>query len=301
MWCLDDKKFEMILKSLKSHFSNSLLGCYPETEITAFFFILAENILGKRKVDVVLGYDEIILDADISKFNNAIVRLKKHEPIQYIIGETEFYGLLFKVNSSVLIPRPETEELVSLVLKNSKSKIPNSKTGTLNILDIGTGSGCIAIALAKNLSNIKIFALDVSKEALKIAMYNANLNNVNVEFIEADILKIEGMMTKDLRFDIIVSNPPYVRALERERMSANVLKHEPHIALFVEDEDPLLFYRNITKFTNQFLNPNGQLYFEINEYLGNDMVKLLNDEGFVNVELKTDIFGKDRMLKGVRL
>ena len=303
MWYLDDKRLAMTLKPLKLHFANSLFDFYLETEITSFFFLLTEFFLGKRRVDVVLDYDEIISEIDISKFNNAIERLINHEPIQYIIGETEFYNLPFKVNSSVLIPRPETEELVSFVLQNRKNKILNSKPQTFNILDIGTGSGCIAISLAKNLPNANVFALDVSKEALEIAKINAELNNVEIEFIEGDIQKAENLILKieDLKFDIIVSNPPYVRALEKEKMSANVLNHEPHVALFVEDNDPLLFYRKIIQFANKTLREKGLLFFEINEYLGKDMIKLLNDEGFVDLELKSDIFGKDRMLKGVRL
>ena len=214
MWCLDDKRFSMTLKSLKSYFENSLLECYPETEIMSFFFILTEKILGKRRLDVVLEYDEIVSEIEIVKFKDSIERLKDHEPIQYIIGETEFYGLPFKVNASVLIPRPETEERVSFILQNNKNKISNSE---FRIIDIGTGSGCIAISLAKNLPNAKVFALDVSKEALNVAQLNAELNSVEVEFITANILNwkqdigIWNLEFVDLKFDIIVSNPPYVK------------------------------------------------------------------------------------------
>lgn len=291
----------MTLKFLKSFFVNSLLDCYPETEINSFFFILTENILGLQRINVVLDYDKIISEVDIDKFKEAIKRLNNHEPIQYIIGKTEFYSLLFKVNEAVLIPRPETEELVDWII--SKFRIQNSE---LKILDIGTGSGCIAISLAKNLPNAKVFALDVSKEALNVAKANAWQNDVEVEFIEADILNWKqeaGNMNldfKDLNLDIIVSNPPYVRASEKEQMKPNVLAHEPDLALFVKDEDSLLFYRNITQFASQFLNTKGQLFFEINEYLGNDMFKLLNDKGFIDIELKQDIFAKDRMIKGVK-
>ncbi|MBN4070730.1 peptide chain release factor N(5)-glutamine methyltransferase [Olleya sp. AH-315-F22] len=287
----------MTLKSLKTFFVNSLLDCYPETEISSFFFMLTENILGKRSIYVVLDYDEIISEVDVVKFKETIERLNNHEPIQYIIGETEFFGLPFKVNESVLIPRPETEELVDWIV--NKQQTANSNQ--LNILDIGTGSGCIAISLAKNLPNAKVFALDVSKEALEIAKINAKINKADIIFIETDILELEARSWKpeDFAFDIIVSNPPYVRASEKEQMQPNVLKHEPHLALFVEAEDSLLFYRNITQFASQFLNPKGQLFFEINEYLGKDMIKLMKDEGFEKVEIKTDIFGKDRMIKGV--
>jgi release factor glutamine methyltransferase len=290
----------MTIKSLKAHFVSLLLDYYPETEITSFFYILTQYILGKRRIDVALSYKDEISEIDIIKFNDLIDRLKNHEPIQYIVGETEFFSLLFKVNESVLIPRPETEELISFVLQNFKNKIPNSKLETLNILDIGTGCGCIAIALAKNLPNAKVFALEVSKEALSLAKENAKSNNVNIEFIEADILNY-NLEFENLKFDIIVSNPPYVRTLEKDQMQPNVLKHEPHLALFVEDEDSLLFYRKITQLANKILSQNGILYFEINEYLGKDILKLMEAEGFAEVEIKTDIFVKDRMIKGVKL
>ncbi len=176
---------------------------------------------------------------DSENFQKALLRLKDHEPIQYILGETEFYGLPFKVNNHTLIPRPETEELVSWILDNSEFKFQDSE-----LLDIGTGSGCIAISLAKNLSNSKISALDVSEEALKIAKQNATLNKVGVEFFQTDILKIK---TLPKQYNVIVSNPPYVRELEKKQMQQNVLKYEPDSALYVKDEDPLLFYRTISQ------------------------------------------------------
>jgi len=292
----------MTLKSLKAYFVSSLLDYYPETEILSFFYLLSQHILEMRRIDVSLNHDIKISKNDEEAFQNSIDKLKKQEPIQYIIGETEFYGLPFKVNDSVLIPRPETEELVDWII--SKFRIQNSE---FRILDIGTGSGCIAIALASNLPNVKILALDISKKALQIAKFNAELNNVNVEFIEANILKwqqetgIKNLELEDLKLDVIVSNPPYVRALEKEKMSTNVLNHEPHLALFVEDNNPLLFYREIIHLARKILRKKGELFFEINEYLGKELVRLLNDEGFVDVVLKTDIFGKDRMIKGIKL
>ncbi len=291
----------MTLKSLKAYFVSSLLDYYPETEILSFFYLLSQHILEMRRIDVSLNHDIKISKNDEEAFQNSIDKLKKQEPIQYIIGETEFYGLPFKVNDSVLIPRPETEELVDWII--SKFRIQNSE---FRILDIGTGSGCIAIALASNLPNVKILALDISKKALQIAKFNAELNNVNVEFIEANILKwqqetgIKNLELEDLKLDVIVSNPPYVRALEKEKMSTNVLNHEPHLALFVEDNNPLLFYREIIHLARKVLRKKGELFFEINEYLGKELVRLLNDEGFVDVVLKTDIFGKDRMIKGIK-
>ena len=285
----------MILKSLKTHFINSLLEYYPESEISSFFYMLTEHFLGMSRIDIALNNTITISDINKDKFQNSIDRLKKIEPIQYIIGETEFFSLPFRVNSSVLIPRPETEELVNWIIDNIK--IQNTKPTT--ILDVGTGSGCIAVTLAKNCPNCNVFGLDVSKEALTLAKENAILNNVGVEFFEADILNC-NLRFDDLECDIIVSNPPYVRALEKNEMSPNVLDFEPHLALFVEDEDSLLFYRKITQLASKILKTKGQLFFEINEYLGNEMIKLLESEGFIEVELKTDIFSKDRMIKGVK-
>lgn len=286
----------MNLKSLKTYFNIALLGYYPETEINSFFFMLTESILGLKRIDVSLSYEDSIKGENYNSFQLAVERLQKYEPIQYLIGDTEFYGLNLNVNASVLIPRPETEELVSWILEDIKSQNLNSEP--LSILDIGTGSGGIAIALAKNMSHAKIFALDVSKEALKVAKSNASLNNVDITFLEENIL---DWCADNLNFDIIVSNPPYVRESEKNMMSINVLNHEPHLALFVKDDDALLFYRKITQISKQLLNDNGSLYFEINEYLGENMQHLMEEVGFKQIELKQDLFEKDRMIKGVKL
>ena len=282
----------MLVKTLKTYFSEELLGYYPETEITSFFHLLCEHILNLSRIDVTLSLYQVVSGKKYHKFQIAIERLKIYEPIQYIIGETEFYGLNFEVNNSVLIPRPETEELVDWIIKENKAK------NEINILDIGTGSGCIAIALAKNLNNTKVFALDVSSEALNIAKKNAANNEVSIQFIEHDILNL-GLEIKDLKFDIIVSNPPYVRKLEKDLMQDNVLKHEPHLALFVDDDNALLFYKAITKFSKKHLSQNGQLYFEINENLGESTKDLLENKNFKHIELRQDINLKDRMLKGI--
>ncbi|WP_100615570.1 peptide chain release factor N(5)-glutamine methyltransferase [Confluentibacter citreus] len=282
----------MKLKDIQHIFHQGLDAIYDKNEVDSFFFILLESFYNITRIQLAMNH-ELIID-DNERLFNALERLKKEEPIQYILGDTEFFGLPFKVNQDVLIPRPETEELVSLVVKSLKLKVESSQS--INILDIGTGSGCIAISLAANLKNAKVYALDVSKEALNIARQNAELNHVEVTFIEADILKTEGV--SDLKFDIIVSNPPYVRELEKGQMKPNVLNNEPHLALFVEDENPLQFYKAITKFAVNNLKDNGMLFFEINEYLGNEMIQLLKDHNFGNIELKQDIFKKDRMIKG---
>ena len=291
MWGLYDKRINMIVKSLKSHFNKTLSEFYPNTEIQSFFNLLSEQILNMKRIDVSQNLYSVVSGKKYDKFLKAIVGLKKHKPIQYILGDTEFYGLVFKVSPSVLIPRPETEELVDWIIKDSKEK------QNISILDIGTGSGCIAVTLAKKLPNAKLFALDVSAEALKLATINAETNEVEVEFIEADILDWDF---GDLKFDIIVSNPPYVRELEKEAMSANVLNYEPHLALFVKDDDALLFYRTITDVANKILKPKGQLFFEINENLGEDTKQLLVDAGYENIELKQDVFDKNRMLKAIK-
>lgn len=278
----------MKISDLKSIFKKTLSELYPSEEIQSFFNILSEKYLNLSRIEIALNRDRRLTETEAEKFQKAILRLQNHEPVQYIIGETEFYGLPFKVNKHTLIPRPETEELVEWIL----SGFPPS--GARGILDIGTGTGCIAISLAKNLPNAKISALDISEEALKIAEANAKLNKVEIDFFQTDILAAETLPKK---YDVIVSNPPYVRELEKKQMQQNVLKYEPHSALYVKDEDPLLFYRAISRLAKNHLNPGGKLFFEINEYLAYEMTELLKAAGFKNIEIKKDIYGKDRMLK----
>ncbi|MGB5418516.1 peptide chain release factor N(5)-glutamine methyltransferase [Algibacter sp.] len=280
----------MKLKHLQNIFHDDLDAIYGEEEVDSFFYMLIHDYFDVTRIQ--LAIDSNLTIDDPEKILEALSFLRDHVPIQYVIGETEFYGLPFKVNNNVLIPRPETEELVNWVLKKT------DKEKTVSIIDLGTGSGCIAISLAKNLPNAKIFALDISEKALEVAKQNAKLNNVNIEFIEADILETKSI--QDLKFDIIVSNPPYVREKEKAFMKPNVLENEPHLALFVKDNNPLLFYEAITHFSVLNLIDNGVLYFEINEYLGKDMIELLHDNNFQNIELKQDIFKKDRMIKGIK-
>ncbi len=281
----------MTFNNLKKIFYTKLLKHYPKQEIDSFFYLLTEAFIGFKKVDIALEPGYRIDENQKQKFISALAKLKEEYPIQYIIGETEFYGLTFKVNKDVLIPRPETEELVNWVLQNLKS---SSTADKLKILDIGTGSGCIAIALAKELSTYEVWALDISDKALSIAKENAKLNHVNINFIQKDILKKIHLNTK---FDIIISNPPYVRELEKKQMQTNVLKYEPHLALFVENDNSLLFYDKIANVAKEYLAEKGRLYFEINQYLGKETIELLQVKGFKNIELKKDIFGVDRMVK----
>ena len=281
----------MLLKQYKNHFFDSLKTIQDEQEIESFFFILTEYLHHLKRVDVALNPDFEISDAAIEKWNAILVELQQEKPIQYITGEAWFYGLRFEVNENTLIPRPETEELVEWIIESQKSKVQSQK---LEILDIGTGSGCISISLKANLPQANVSAIDVSEQALEVAKINAVSNNVEVNFIQANILEVEDL---NQHFDVIVSNPPYVRNLEKQEIKKNVLDYEPHLALFVEDTDALLFYRKIAQLALKNLSPNGLLFFEINQYLGNETVDLLENLGFKNIELKKDIYGNDRMIK----
>ena len=285
----------MILKEFRVYFTDALSEIYPKTEIDTFFFLLIEEKLNLQRVDTVMKPDFLIVDAILSELKEIISRLKKEEPIQYILGNTEFYGLPFNVNESTLIPRPETEELVEWVLKEV-TELREIKVEKLSILDIGTGTGCIPISLAKNLKDVKISAIDVSSEALKIAKQNAILNNVEISFLEMDILETEELPQQ---YNLIISNPPYVRELEKVEINNNVLENEPHLALFVDDDNPLIFYSKIADLAKNHLTKDGILFFEINQYLGKETVEMLQQKGFNNIKLKKDLFGNDRMIKAI--
>ena len=299
----------MTLKNFRTYFTDTLKEIYPKTEIDTFFFLLIEEKLNLRRVDSVMQPDFLIADAILSELKIIIRRLQEEEPIQYILGNTDFYGLPFKVNKNTLIPRPETEELVEWITKEvtklQSDKVAKldievistiNKEKTLSILDIGTGTGCIPISLAKNLSDVQISAIDVSSKALEVARQNATLNKVDVSFLEMDILE-----TRELpqQYNLIVSNPPYVRELEKVEISNNVLENEPHLALFVKDDNPLIFYSKIADLAKSNLKKDGLLFFEINQYLGKETVEMLKQKGFNMVELKKDLFGNDRMVKAI--
>ncbi len=281
----------MTIKHYRDYFIQELTPLYDAGEAESFFYLILEAKHQLQRVDLALQPDLAFSESELKIWSSILEQLKKEIPIQYILGVTHFYGLEFEVNSAVLIPRPETEELVDWIIQKSKIKNQKSK---LKILDIGTGSGCISIALAKNLPNAQVFALDVSEQALATAKTNAEKNQVQLSFILQSILE-----TLDLgqQFDIIVSNPPYVRELEKLEIKKNVLDNEPHLALFVEDNDALIFYRKIAQLAQKNLNPQGQLYFEINQYLGQEMLDLLREMGFKNSELRQDIYGNDRMIQ----
>ncbi len=281
----------MRISDFKIEFNKFLKEEYPESEINSFFTILTQAYLGMSRLEVAMNPHRELSTGEEQLFLKARQKLISHNPIQYITGQQEFFGYTFKVDENVLIPRPETEELVQWILDDFKINTPR---GNPQILDIGTGSGCIAISLAKEIPAAKVTAVDISEEALQIAEMNSEINKAGVNFKKADVLKISKIEGK---YDIIVSNPPYVRELEKEKMQANVLNFEPETALYVKDEDPLLFYREITKLAKLALKNRGALYFEINQYLAEETQLLLKKEGF-ETELKKDIFGNFRMIKG---
>lgn len=306
----------MTLSDLKSEFISELKEVYPKEEILSFYYLLIEDTLKLEKTKVFLEPNLKIIQNDVTFLKKAIQLLKKEQPIQYIIGKTDFFDLTFKVDRNVLIPRPETEELVAWIIEDfrletldfshQESKVktePKSQTSkdqySSTILDIGTGSGCIAISLAKNLPTVKVTAIDVSKKALEIAQHNAQLNKVEIDFNEKDILEYKSE-EKSKKYDVIVSNPPYVRQLEKVEIKNNVLLNEPHLALFVDDNNPLLFYAKIADFAIDHLKENGKLYFEINQYLADETINLLQQKEFKLIELRKDLFGNKRMLKAIK-
>lgn len=279
----------MKLQEFRLLFNKELSELYPKTEIDAFFFRLVEHKLKLQTIDVFLKPEYTIASDKIIALKNVLERLKQEEPIQYILESTEFYSLPFKVNKNVLIPRPETEELVRWVLEDIKDI--DTK---ISILDIGTGSGCISISIKKNLPNTTVFGLDISSNALKVSKENAIRNKVDITFIKEDIINVKKIK---LKLDIIISNPPYIRELEKKEMKKNVLNNEPHLALFVDDNAPLIFYTKIADLALKTLNNKGVLYFEINQYLGKETKDMLHEKGFKNIILKKDLFGNDRMIK----
>lgn len=291
---------------------------YGPGEASAMAWWVLEHVTGRRKAALLAGRAELLGDAKIRLVNRILDRLLEGEPLQYVLGESFFYGLKLRVTPSVLVPRPETEELADWVIRDAQGALSaretagteesagTGKAGGLQsdssgpaVLDIGTGSGCIAIALKKNLPRAQVWACDISEAALAIATENAERQETAVRFLRADILD-RSSWTKFPAQDIIVSNPPYVTREEMEGMLPHVLDFEPHLALFVENDDPLLFYRNIAAFAAGGLKAGGRLYFEINEAFGKEVVSLLGEKGFRKAELWKDLNGKDRMVRAFK-
>ncbi len=297
----------MLLKEIKTIYHKELDALYAREEVASFFCIAIEHYLNLERFVLAMQPDKIISKEEEQPLFETLAQLKIQRPIQYIIGETRFMELDFIVNEGVLIPRPETEELVRWVIddvrnvkcesrrRNASKETTAIKNARVQILDIGTGSGCIAVSLAKNLPNTEVFALDVSEQALKVAQANALHNNVSVSFTTADILTLQEL---EGSFDVIVSNPPYVRELEKKEIESNVLEHEPGLALFVPDDDPLLFYKKIVQFAEKNLNKKGSLFLEVNQYLGIETKALFETTIWTAIQLRKDMFGNDRMLMG---
>lgn len=302
----------MQIKEYRNHFINQLSTLYDDSEAESFFYLILENKHQLKRIDLALNTYLEFSEKEVQNWNTIVEQLKQEIPIQYILGETNFYSLDFEVNDNVLIPRPETEELVDWIIESQKLAIESQKSEVKGknwkAIDIGTGSGCIAISLAKNLQNFQVFAIDISENAIDIAEKNAKKNNVSIHFTKTDILKCNDLdelrtsyrsfgIESPTKFDIIVSNPPYVRNLEKAEIKKNVLDNEPHLALFVDDNDALIFYKKIAELAQTNLSKKGKLYFEINQYLGKETVDLLSKMNFNNIELRKDIYGNDRMIR----
>jgi len=283
----------MTLAEVEKLYLNELIPLYETDEAKSILYYAVEHICGFSKADFMLNKKKALSPRQQTSIQLMLDELKTGRPVQYIIGETEFYGCRIRVNPAVLIPRPETEELVEWIIKELKHTKKNSNK--IKILDIGTGSGCIPIALKKNIPAASVYGLDISAKAIETALQNAVLNHAEVKFIQGDILNTDFSMPAV--FHVIVSNPPYICVQEKNEMHRNVLDFEPEEALFVPDSDPLLFYRHIINFAKKHLQKQGLLFFEINERFGKETTNLLKQNGFSQIELKSDFAGRDRMIK----
>ena len=273
-----------------SYIKQTLHGYYPDSEIVSMAKLLLTRVFGMSVIELYAGKDNSFSANEQNRLDNILVRLQKYEPVQYIIGVEDFYGLTFEVDRNVLIPRPETEELVDRIIRENKGR-------RVRILDIGTGSGCIAVSLAKHLTKAEVTAWDISEGALQVAARNCRRNEVEVKLEQKDVLRLSPSGEP---FDVIVSNPPYITEKEKVDMEANVLDWEPGTALFVPDNKPLLFYRRIAELGRDLLVPEGKLYFEINRAYGKQTVEMLEEWEYRNIELEKDMSGNDRMIKAER-
>ncbi|WP_224490767.1 peptide chain release factor N(5)-glutamine methyltransferase [Robertkochia flava] len=277
---------------------NRLEPVYGHQEAASLFKMVGEELLGLKPFEITMARNRVLPQSDLEVMEGVLDRLSRQEPLQYILGKAWFKDMWLKVNSHTLIPRQETEELVQWIIDDGLD--PQSR-----VLDVGTGSGCIAIALKKHFPESLVYALDKSAEALAVAQFNAGKQNTEVNFSECDILELMDLSVllkkgDTAPFDVVVSNPPYVRNLEKKEIHKNVLEHEPASALFVSDRNPLIFYRKIAKLASQHLMPGGRLYFEINQYLGRETYDLVSSEGFSEVTLRKDLLGNHRMLKAIK-
>ena len=275
-----------------SRFRLQLSKSYEPNEEEQITVLAFEHVMNYRRVDVSLNKDVRLGENHVKSFDKILSALNTGKPIQYVLGNSWFYGINLMVNKHVLIPRQETEELVDWIVKDIKSL---SKKPSV-ILDVCTGSGCIALALKKEFPEIKIIAIDISEKALEVARYNAIKENLEIKFIHMDALKI----SLDIYPDIIVCNPPYIMKSEKAEMHQRVTDYEPSAALFVPDEDPLLFYKNVSGWGLRFLKQEGRIYFEFNERMGNEITELHSELGYSESEIKKDLPGKDRMFRAIK-
>lgn len=304
-----------LVRDCRKYYAGELEKLYGSDEANALIMILLEHYFNIDRMKIALEPELRLSESELLTLHFAVKELLKNKPVQYIIGETEFCGMKFCVNENVLIPRPETEEMVkSLELKvkgylyspsfrpdiERREMVAEKSPANISILDIGTGSGCIAISLAKLLKDSAVTAVDISEKALEVAKKNAEANEVSVTFIKDDILNPQNRDLLNGQFDIIVSNPPYVCESEKSEMRANVLDYEPSSALFVSDNDPLIFYRKILEFAQKALKPSGEIWFEINEKFGKETAELCHSEGFKNVEIIRDFRERERILRARR-
>lgn len=276
--------------TIREYIKSELKTIYSQGEISAITQLILDKRLNISIIDSLTYKFNNLSDEQLSILSQIIEKIKQKEPIQYVLSESEFYNLPFSVNNNVLIPRPETEELVEWIIESEKNQ-------NISLLDIGTGSGCIAISLSHNMPSANISAWDVSPQALEVAQQNAKLNNTKVSFALNDILMTQKSETL---FDVIVSNPPYITEKEKEQMHNTVTDFEPHIALFVPNHNPLLFYKHIATFALKSLKDNGRLYFEIHRSYGQETMHMLAEKGFVNIELRKDMAGNDRMIRATK-
>ena len=287
-----------LLADIIKFYKKELAGIYTESELQNIINWVFEKQLKLSVTQVISNASVRVNQSDLIILEQMCYKLKEHQPIQYVLKEAEFYHLKFKVNKNVLIPRPETEELVELIISNLRSNISN-----LTVLDIGAGSGCIPVSIKKNIPTANVYGLDISDNALEIAQYNAQQNKVEVNFFKADVLSdnVEEVIlsqTKNQKLDIIISNPPYVLNSEKEGLENRVKNFEPHLALFVNDTDPILFYRKIAILAKNILSSNGLLYFECHTNYAKAVFQLLIENNFKNVKLYKDMSGLDRFVSG---
>lgn len=286
------------VKQLAAYIQSQLKNAVDANELQQFVWLIIDHLRGFSRLDMMMKAEEELSDEEVDFIHKAVERLQGHEPLQYVLGQTHFMDLIFKVNKNVLIPRPETEELVTWILEEHPSGWSNEgASDPLHILDVGTGSGCIPVTLKKNRPMAQVEAWDISAGALETARGNAVLNGVEVDFQLRDVLKYKRYPL--LPRHMVISNPPYVTEREQAKMAQNVLDYEPHLALFVADDAPLLFYRAIASLATECLVPGGYLYFEINEAYGPEVCEMLKELGFRSIVLRKDLSGRDRMVRAI--